>query len=372
MNAKKTLRLTTYRPNFTDPRVIRQVRDVLEWSRPYLLSKLPTKVSSKTLTGVFGNQKNNLAAYLRANLLIQSGKYVVGFQSYRYSIKRAGFEKLSKAIGLAVKPDVEIARDVYGDIARGKVDIEYLEPSPGKRRYHAVQNLPRVLRASVFAGWYDYDIESAAPTLILQYARQGLRAIGSQQPSPYPALDLLVTDKARVRNHVGSLTGLPAQDVKRVINGIFFGAKLQPSPQTAVFQALGEDRKLLERLKSDRMVLGLVEQAKAMWKGLITFDAGKRSGNTNQLSKQRMSVYQSLEREVIEVMEAEMKAAGIRYVLMHDGFMANRPVNRKRLLAAVRSQTGFRVALSKERLGEHLDPGSKVDEDMDLMEDLDQ
>ncbi len=364
------LKLNKYRPDFNDPRVKRRVNDVLAWARPLLVRKRATPVSSHELTKVFGNQRSQLAAYLRANLLVQSGRYVVKKKFFNYEIKRDGFTKLSAAVAAAVESDVEIASDLYGELARGRAVVQYSEPSPGKRRYHAVQNLPRDLRAVVFSGWRVYDIEAAAPNLVLQYAKQGLQSDESVVDDPYPALSRLVSDKARLRAQVAASTGLAPSEVKRVLNGLFFGAKLQPSPQTAIFSIVGGDKDVLAKLKGDETIQALIQEAKRMWERLLAFDAGRRAGAAGQEAKRRMAVYLSLERQVVEAMEGPMTAAGVRYVLMHDGFMADRPVDVDLLRVTVRNKTGFEVSLSESVLGEKA--GQDATDEIDVLEDVDQ
>ncbi len=362
------LKISKYRPNFEDPRVKKKVGEVLAWARPILIEKKPRPIPSEELTKVFGNQNQNLSGYLRANLLHRSGMYRVKSKYFDYSINREGYAKLAAAVAADVKSDVDVARDIYSPIALGQVEVEYSEPTPGKRRYHFVQNLPRNLRAAVFQGWYDYDIESAAPTLVLQFARRGLP---SGVADPYSALQRMVSGKAQLRSHVGELTGLGPSAVKRIINGLFFGAKLQASNRTAIFRAIDDDKATLARLQADEAVTALVQDAKAMWEQVLVFDGGVRIGNAIKPASKRMAIYLALEREVIEAMEAIMSAAGIRYVLMHDGFMADRQVSRQACEAAVLAKTGFVVSLSEDRLGGKK-VGSEQQDEPDVMESTDQ
>lgn len=367
MNSK-ILRFGKYRPNFEDPRVKHRVELVLNWARPILIEKKPRPVSSEELTKIFGNQHQRLSGYLRANILNRSGMYRVGSKFFDYSIRREGYAKLAAAVAAEVKSDAGVASDIYSPIALGMVEVEYSEPTPGKRRYHYVQNLPRYLRAEVFSGWFDYDIESAAPNLVLQFARRGLPSTGAD---PYPALQRMVNDKAQLRAHVGQLTALEPSAVKRIINGLFFGAKLQASNRTAIFRAVGEDTATLVRLKDDEAVTDLVREAKAMWEQVLSVDGGSRTGSAVQPAAKRMAIYMSLEREVIEAMEAVMSAAGIRYVLMHDGFMADRQVSRQACQAAVLVKSGFVVSLSEERLSGQK-AGSAEQDEPDVIEAIDQ
>lgn len=272
-----SLTLKKYKPDFQDPRTSRRTVAVLEWCKPLLLSKQPKPVSSAVLTKVFGNQKNDLPAYLRYLLLEQSGTYKPGKNSYSYSIKRDGYARLAAAVGLVVKDDAEIAKELYGGIAQGTEQPEYTEPVAGARRYHAVQNLPKKLRAEVFKGWYDYDIEAAAPTLVYQAACEALSRIGMRgDKAPYPHIEQLVNDRAKVRQYLGELTGLEPVAVKQVLIALFFGSKLVPSPKRAIFRILGSDYELVHRLKADPFIKEFCKEVQLMWSAVISSDNSKK------------------------------------------------------------------------------------------------
>jgi hypothetical protein len=342
---RRKLQLSTYRPNYNDPRVRRRVEAVLDWASSLLVDKRPRPVASSTLTKLFGNQTSNqLSTFLRANLLQPVDSHAVGMRATTYTIRRAGYDKLCAALNLSPMDEESIAKKVYGGIADGTTTITYSEGRPGQRRYHPVQNLRRQLRAKVFAGWYDYDVEACAPTLVLQY-------VSRVSSKAFPTLRRLVEDKAALRSHVQTLTGRPMGDVKKVVNGLFFGAKLMASDRTSVFKALGADKTALKAVKGDVVVQDLVTEAKAMWDLALQVDGGLLGGQGTE-GERRMAIYQSLERSVIDCMETVMVKAGIKYVLMHDGFMANRRIQVEDLTKAALAGTGFKVRLSEVRIGE--------------------
>ena len=196
----KSLTVSKYVLKPEQPRVKARIEGVLQFCKPYLLLRKPTPISSAVLTKAFGNQNSPQAARLRAMLLVQSGTYQPGVKSYSYTLQRDGYAKLAALIGMALVSDVEMARELYGGIAAGKEAPEYTEPTKGARRYHAVQNLPKTLRAEVFKGWFDYDIEAAAPTLVYQFACGVHRKYEpTKTAAPYPAVQRLVDDRTAVR-----------------------------------------------------------------------------------------------------------------------------------------------------------------------------
>lgn len=100
-----------------------------------------------------------------------------------------------------------------------------------------------------------------------------------------------------------------------------------------------------------------------MWSELLALDDGQRTGSSARTARRRMAIYLSLEREVIEAMERALASAGVRYVLMHDGFMADRPVDASRLQEAVRIDTGFTVSLTAVELSMKADTIHEIEDE---------
>lgn len=359
----RRLQLSTYEPNFADRRVRARVQTVLDFCKPYLLCRKPTPIPSRVLTEHFGNQKSPLAERLRAKLLIQSGTYVPGQKKfYSYSIKPEGFAFLSHAIGSPMKSDATMAAELYKDIAAGKAEPQYTEPTKGARRYHPIQNLPKALRASVFKGWYDYDIEAAAPTLVYQEACRVRLLIDPQRGEhPYPAIQQLVQDRAAVRQHLMGVAGLDLKDAKGVLVALFFGAKLVPHHKQAVFRLVGHDKAVIERLKADRYVGQFCREVAQMWTVLLNYENsmnGRKAMWTGVVvpkaatkAKQRMGYYLRLERQVMDTVEAALRAQSTVPVLIHDGFMVRRRIDRAEIEAEVLRATGFNVRLAEAKIG---------------------
>ncbi len=358
----RALQLSTYQPNFSDPRVQARVKGVLDFCRPYLLSRKPTPISSVVLTKHFGNQKSPLAERLRAKLLIQSGTYTPGEQSYAYVIRPEGFAFLCQAIGLQVPSDVEIASDLYKDIAAGKAEPQYSEPTKGARRYHPIQNLPKTVRASLFKGWYDYDIEAAAPTLIYQEAcRVRLLIDPKRVDQPYLAIRRLVEDRATVRQHLMDVLGLDLKAAKGVLVALFFGARLVPHHKQAVYRLVGHDKAVIERLRADPYVGALCREVRQMWaillnhenatNGLKAMRTGVVIAKPATRAKHRMGYYLRLERRVMDAIESSLRGQGMVPVLIHDGFMTKQQINKAAVEAEVMQTTGFKIRLAAAKVG---------------------
>ena len=348
MKSNKLIR-TEYKLKPEQPRVRARIQKVLAFLKPYLLNSKPKSIRSAELTEVFGNQNSPQAARLRAMLLIQSGAYKPGVKSYEYAVKRDGYERLAALIGETVPTNLDVARELYSGIATGALVPEYTEPTVGARRYHALQNLPKAIRAELFSGWFDYDIEAAAPTLVYQWAcKVNERLSPKKSGTPFPTIRRLVEDRTSIREHFTEVTGLGMPTAKSIVIRLFFGAGLAPNGKQAIFRLVNRDRDVLNRLKADPFVSAFRREVSLMWKlvlndensrnGMVAFRTGRVIPKPSTRGKQRMSIYLRLERQVIDAIEEVLLSDGLRPVLIHDGFMVRGQIDRERIEREV--QTG--------------------------------
>ena len=358
----RTLNLTEYKLKPEQARVRARIKKVLAFLKPYLLNSKPKSIKSAELTEVFGNQNSPQAARLRSMLLIQSGAYLPGVKSYQYTVKRDGYERLAAMIGEATPTNLDVARELFSGIATGTEAPEYTEPTVGARRYHAIQNLPKLLRAEVFKGWFDYDIEAAAPTLVYQWAcKVNQRLNPMKQGTPFPSIQRLVEDRTSFREHVAEVTGLDMSTAKSIVIRLFFGAGLVPNGKQAVFRLVNRDREVLDRLKADPFVSAFRREVSLMWKlvltdensrnGMVAFRTGKVIPKPATRGKQRMGIYLRLERQVIDAIDDVVRVDGLVPVLIHDGFMVRGRIDREQVQREVQLRTGFVIRLAEARVG---------------------
>lgn len=365
------IQLTTYKPNFNDPRVRRKAEAVLKWCDGLRLFKNGRVVHHDKLTEVFGNRsQGGLSEWLYVNLLAQSGHYQPGKRSFSYRLKERGYQKVHGLLGSTPPTEVEVVNGQYASFVSGNEQLVYKDR--GDRRYHPIQNVRRDIRRKVFAGWWDYDIEACAPTLIHQFVVTS-KWYEPRSANDFPALTRQITEKHEVRREIGNLTGLDAKEVKNLLNAVLFRGNPAPSHKAGMFRILGGDFEKHARFLGDPFVKQLRDDAKRLWSKAILYDRieqGKaavfegRKGikRPAKNSRLRMSIYLSLERRVIQALEDEIARHKVPLILMHDGFMARQRLNVAELEKVVKDQTGFSVRLSEVRLAEDQD----LDEEADL------
>lgn len=355
-----TLSLNPYRPKLDDPRVRRRLKNVLTWCDGLLGQKRPKQINSASLRKVFGNVSQPFGGWLRANLLIQVGSYEVGKCSYSYVLNESGYEKLCAMAGIETRSSVEVAVERYSSILSGEVVPEYKDN--GTRRYHPIQNLPREDRRIAFAGWWDYDIEASAATLVCQYAARKYRDMHPNTDNPFPSVNRLINEKEETRQHVMALCSLDLNAAKELLQSLLFRAPLTPNSRCSIYRLLGEDRARLESLKQDPFIKSLVSDVKKMWRfaiwadkyerAMLMFEACRYAPHKIKASEHRHAIYLSLERRVMDAIHTWFGTDKFPGVLMHDGFLSMLDVDTHALVAHVKETTGYTIKIKKERLAE--------------------
>ncbi|MGF6180069.1 hypothetical protein ABIB42_001069 [Massilia sp. UYP32] len=359
-----TLALSSYKPNVDDPRVQQRLQTVLQWCKPMIGQKRAKSISSTTLRMTFGNTSQPFGRWLRSNLLIQVGGYEVGKSSYSYYLNEAGYKKLCTFVGVSPQTSVEIAVELFGSIISGEVAPEYRDS--GTRRYHPIQNLRREDRKEAFSGggWFDYDIDACAATLVYQYAARHFKRTYPGAAFPFPAVERLISKKIETRHLVMILCGISLEKAKELLQSIFFMAPLTPHSRCSIYRLLGEDRISFEKLKQDSFVKALVADLRKMWRYAILADQheratlliseGRYAPQSRATSAHRHAIYLRLERTVMDAIHEWFGSEYFPGILMHDGFLSRLDVPTCGLELFVEQATGYQIKLKKERLGKLL------------------
>lgn len=381
----KTLSLSDYSPNFNDPRIRKRAAAVLAWCDQLRLNRKGRPIHHDKLVKVFGNYRQpGFAQWLYVNLLAQSGKYQPGVSSFTYRLKEAGYRKVHEKLGTDPPNELEVVKAVYGPILSGDASPEYNDK--GDRRYHPIQNIQRDLRKQAFAGWWDYDIEACAPTLIYQFASRKHQAMFGAGADPFPTVSRLINEKQAVRAHLVELLGIDVQQAKELLAALLFRATLAPSAKARVFSSLGSDEVRFHRLVNDEFIVRLRSEVERMWRFarlqqlLEARECGIPTSRSKKAGQIRMKLYLSLERRVMDAMFRKLTEKAVPVVLVHDGFMAKAKVDTVELEGEVFSSTGFTIRLIEVDLSKAVEVEDEIDvlqfakdetdDELDEIEDL--
>ena len=334
-----------YTPNFHDPRVIRRCKRSLGFLASHLHPSKPKLYARDALDRYLGKSSNPLSAYIRSKTLIcvDSHYNMETGKPKRYTLDLNGFDEIQTAIGEAtVDPKTIAARamlDIHGDTIRsGK--FKYKDKS--HRRWNEIQNISSEVRSIVFhdCGYsWNYDIENAAPTLLLQLAKQsGLKR------TLHTIEDLLV-NKTQRRQELANRIGCDTNNAKQIVAARFAGATLRWGANLHT-NTLNNNNLQFARLKDDAWIKDLSEDLKHMWIAIKSDTPYSRL-----TSRHKWGIYFSLERKVINSCEKLIKKHKLQYFLEHDGFRTTGYIDPYQFKLHVKKHTGYSVDFSLDICG---------------------
>lgn len=256
------------------------------------------------------------------------------------------------------------------EIVFGEHPISYFEKH--SRLYCKLQGLSKKAKAKLFKGWHNYDIECSAPTILKQLAG-----------FPTPTIDAYIKDKHTYRATLAQELNIDVGDAKAIINSMFFGSISSPS-QLAWDQWVHDEADLMfgitrilakydnlwarvdacklspafTELRAEiRQVYQTIatvakETARKTETGWVVFNCLNKKlildGRWNA-RKVVSHLYFGVERQLLNVAIEELDQLG-SYLLMHDGFISQLPVDTHALAQEIKLLTSFDVTYSHEVL----------------------
>lgn len=390
-------------PNWKDPRNRKRAEKVLDWAAQFVIGKYGSMVplslaanrfdktdengklqfSVPGLNDIFGPKGNETGDYLRDLILKPvSTSYKPGEKARTYTIKAEGFTALEAALGreeadldvspyapgapnpllaeVSPTPEVSALDRMIKKHAEELHTLTFTYNDSSNRLWHALQNIPRDQKPAFWQKFglpFDYDIQACAPTILFQLARQaGLPKILLESLQSY------LDDRSAFRSHVSALTGLSADDSKRLINSLFNGVKLGNNPRWSAFQLLGKNPERMERFKNDPQVSKLVADIKRVWKRIESeraltmrptlsevLEGETRTPWKLKTSRAKWGVYFTHERQVLDAVIEFLTERQIRVFSEHDGFKTNVRVPTDELAAYVKDKTGFEMKIEEKQ-----------------------
>ena len=332
-----------YDPKTQDPRVRRRIEHAMDWCLYNLSETQPKQWSTRKLDKELGHTHRDLGQYLRRTLLIlNDGHWNMHTGSCKqYLLNAQGVKDLCTLLGLPLprrytnfkkQRILQHAQKTFGSAIKSGV-FEYEDKS--NRLWNGLQNVPSSLRTELFHQYgyeYNYDIRSAAPTLLYQYAQQaGIK-------NPTPEIDLYHKDPSTWRQALAQDVGCEVDQAKQIINARFAGAYLGLNNSLA--RHLKGNRIQHWRLKNSEQFKRLSVDVREMWNTIKEYEGGVRLNSRN-----KWSVYFRLERQVMSVIQRELKQMKCRFFLEHDGWRCDEFVVPNELEQKIKAKTGFVIQL---------------------------
>lgn len=285
----------------------------------------------------FGSHGNRMYFWLKSRLLVNvRGHSAEAGRATTYIVNQDGFDNLWKlvhreAFNFAEQRAKQLAPELQPYFDGSKV-LPLHSTVEGGRLYGPHLKMERDVKAILLAGCWDYDIQVAMPTLVLQSVP------GWQQK--YPFWHRYLGNRKHYRQQLAQEYGCTSEQAKEVFQFLFSGATFNGS-RHGVGKVLNHQQ--LKKAMSDPWLWGLYKQAQDMWCSL-----GLRSSR----GPERFRYYEAIEQSVMQILYSRLNQKGIRFWPFHDGFTVisgERP-DVHELRAAVREKTGFMIMLEEKQL----------------------
>jgi hypothetical protein len=385
--------METYQPNFNDPRVRKRVQKALEFATHVFLGREELQLSKNRIDHPkhFGSSRNPLSKWLRQLLLTVtdnhycytgdnqfSKTYSVNHRAVVYLQQRlkgtttvswaefnidAAPEKINTPLPTtSTTTDKQQSQEIMTELmfARYRDEIatgNFSMYEKSNREWHRLQTIPSSHRKRRFAqeGYiYDYDLEAAAPTLLLQRARH----MGLNKPTPM--MDYYLSNKTLVRNVIAKECGINYQQAKSVITSILQGGVLSAYSDNKTFRdILNSNSVATNKLQSNDIITALRGEVSLMWRTItkdiprevMTTKTGKQQRRRIS-SKQKSEIYRQEEQRVMKEIKRwiKKKEPMARVMTEHDGWRSDTMMDVIDVIDHVRRTTGYDIKIEWNKI----------------------
>lgn len=370
----KVLALSNYQPNFNDPRTFKRVSSAIDWCKTYLSDDWARPMSHKMIDEAFGPRCSDLSKWLKYKLLFKLGSYKVGTKSMellKYQINKEGFDKVVELLNkVEINPTATKSRRkkleeaMKSSANTNELEFQHLFDKFGAqlelnqfdynhsditgRDYHGLQMMKREDKPIFWskAGYYwNYDIESCAPTLLSQYAEQlGLSSLLTEHIGDY------INNKSYHRNRLSKLLEIDEHVVKEILNSLFNGARLSANTHCAAYAKLDYDIGKMITLQNDAFIIKLRRSISYCWKRIQTEEKALKGKSKRWMRGEKWNIYFKLEKEIMRLIYVELDEMNVNYFNEHDGFRTKEKIDTSRLEEIIEKETNMKIKIKEEMI----------------------
>lgn len=335
----------SYIPNFGDPRIQKRITAAITAVERCVKPHQVYSIAQSQRRAWFGTLSNPLSHWLDLHLLETANPHwnMATGQCIKYRLREQNLHKLKQELGIT--STYTPTPEVLTQIVTG--DFEYKLKSD--RWFTSAQFIPSKIRGPLLAnaGYrYAYDIEAAAPTMLLQRAQQ------CQPGFIAPSLQAYIDDRTASRTQIATEASCTTDQIKAVMNSLLQGSIISSWSNNKLFCALNYDYALIDRLKQSQSLIAIRFDIKRLWQCLrdefprepMIYNNG--SMRTRRLSaKQKSAYYRQFENEVARVIQKSLRKQKTRFLWVHDGWQCDQAIDPVALIQQVKRQTGFVIKL---------------------------
>ena len=340
-----------YTPNFNDPRVQRRIKHAIGFASASLTTDKGRQWTTRELDKHLGHSWNSLGAYIRDKLLLCTDDIywfgTHGSKCKEYKLNHKGYAELLQHC------DQKVSSYSSAIQARG---VEWFEQQyaqelesgtwgykdKSNRLWNPAQQYPNAIRKQAFArqGYvWEYDIVSAAPTLITELAKR------SGLTKKIPTIEAYLADSNKYRNELAEDLHITPRVAKQLILMRFAGARM--GPYGSIIKQLPTNSTLhYQRLKDNEFYNSITKEIKHLWDA-IKQDLQLESRLT---SRDKWFMFFEQEAQVMKVVRKQLNKTGMKYFLEHDGWRCSHYINENSLRLCVRSCLGINVKFEVEQV----------------------
>ena len=241
----------------------------------------------------------------------------------------------------------------------GTIPMSYVETPAGRLQGQSkhLQNVPRDVRNAALAGCWDYDIENCHFAIFVQLAkRHGYEC---------PAIRQLLCHKKMIRQFIGETIGIAPEQAKTCLLALLYGAVCSESHMATIPKMIGRGKagrlyrnawfqSIKDEVKEGRHI---TLKAQRRFRGKITNAMGKYIDAGNESVRLLAHLLQGIEAKMLNIV-GELRGDSL-VLLMHDGFVSDKQLDKAAIEGEILAQTGFAVSLEENHLEEFSD--HKVD-----------
>lgn len=361
-----------YTPNPQDPRVIRRINKAIGFTCALTSADKPRQLAKTFIDKHFGMSQHPISKFLRSQLLIctddtydmnkkRCKEYITNTTGLRNLLDLLDKKNGNNNIHI-IYPSVTDLCNIAVEWGKTQykqeldsLNFEYQEKS--HRLYNDIQSIRSEARAVLLAEkglCYDYDIDTAAPTLLYQHSFKTPSATGEV----CKVIEYYIDNKEHVRNKLSKESSLPVENIKGILNAMFSGGFLTTYPKSQVFRMCNNDPAVVKFLQQHPFILGLKADIKTMWEPIkADTKAQYYWTSTNKWRKRpfdpraKWNIYFKLERMVLNEVIAYCREIKCNYFLEHDGFRTDKKIDTEDLSLYINEGTGYNLQF-KEKIHE--------------------
>ena len=310
----------------------------------HLVEQDKFRASAKRLNQLMGDDNRPLGKWLRLQLLVKvsSGGFK---QVARWAIHQDNYLNLWMEMFSAPLTDDDRAsmwRQKVMPFMNGQTPIEYATPTEGGRVYHDLQGVPNRLKDRVFKGLKEYDISTAAISIIIQAAHKF-----DDSYTPTSAI-AYVNNKKRMREQLSNYCEVSISNMKKAFTVLGALGEFTASPKNTTFTDIfGSSKAAMRRFLEQSHVIGLKRDMEWAYKVLL------KENWVN--GDERFRLYEQVENIVMTEASKYCKGKGHNILLQHDGFLLldeHTSVDCEELQDYVFANTEYRVIFDEDSYGD--------------------